>query len=92
MQLLQYAVVVAGLLTNTAVKAMPMAGLEISELVYLLKGFKGEQLTNCDISKAIMPKSSGRSFFIFILQKSCYKSLDVTVNNYHRSQLPHTTR
>lgn len=62
MQLLQYAVVVAGILTNTAVNAMPMAGLEISELVYLLNGFKGEKLTNCDISKAIMPQSSGRVF------------------------------
>lgn len=60
MRFLQYAAVVAGLLTNAAVNAVPMAGLELSQLAYLLKGLKGEQLTNCDISKAVMPKSSGR--------------------------------
>lgn len=63
MKLLQYTAVIASLLTSTVVNAMPMAGLEISELAYLLKGFKGEQLTNCDISKAIMPKSGGGFYY-----------------------------
>lgn len=60
MQFLQYVAVIASLLTNVAVNAMPMVGLGISELAYLLKEFKSEKMTNCDVSKAVIPKSGGR--------------------------------
>lgn len=59
MQLLRHVSVIASLLAVT-VNSVPMAGLGISELAYLLKGSKGEKLVSCDLSKAIMPKSGGR--------------------------------
>lgn len=86
MQLFQYVAVIASLLSVT-VNSMPMAGLGISELAYLLKGFKGEKLVSCDLSKAIMPKSGGR-FPPTIGHESLGEAV---INNYHRSQLSLTT-
>lgn len=85
MQLLQHVTVIASLFAVTA-NSMPMAGLGISELAYLLKGLKGEKLVSCDLSKAIMPKSGGR--FSPTIPTIGHESLGkVVINNYHRSQL-----
>lgn len=59
MQFLQFAAVVAGLLTNTAVNAYPAPDRGLSELACLFKEYKHQKITDCNLSGVEMPKADG---------------------------------
>lgn len=65
MQLLRSISIVAGAL-SAVVSALPTAtpgnALDLVGILSKLD-FAGKQVTNCDLSKAVLPKTDGKSFF-----------------------------